>query len=168
MLWSGKQCETDRHEVCSHLGGWRSNATTTFHLCAESCVLQTECNSCSLLHARLVNCGGSCVPSTSAHPCGSRPCLNGGSCNASTDSFGCFAGFNCSCPAGWGGSVCEYDLDECLSEPCRNGATCVDGLDAFACECAPGFSGLTCALDHWITGHADRECGPIVFFGKIS
>jgi Notch-like protein len=167
MLWSGKQCEIDRHEVCSHVSARRSNVT--FHLCAGSCVLETECNSCSLVHERMVNCGGSCAPITcppALHPCSSRPCFNGGSCNASLDSFDRFGRFNCSCPAGFAGLQCEYNVDECTSEPCRNGGTCLDGIDVFACQCPPGFSGPKCALDN-LAGHVDRECGPVAFFGKI-
>ena len=108
------QCEIDRHEVCSHVGAWPTNPT--FHLCAGSCVLVTECNSCSPVHERMV-VGGSCALSlpTSSAP-SSRPCLNGGSCNAALDSFDRFGRFNCSCPPGFAGLQCEYGVDECSSD----------------------------------------------------
>ena len=169
MLWSGKRCEIDRHEPCTHFVPLSSDLT--FQLCAGSCVVQSECNSCSLLHDAMVNCGGSCtarVCPPAVHPCSSNPCLNGGSCSATLlDLFDHFAWFNCSCPPGWDGPTCESDVDECLSEPCQNGATCVDLIDAFECECSPSFSGSTCSIDQ-LSGYEDRECGPLSFFGTYS
>ena len=37
------------------------------------------------------------------------------------------------------------DIDECELDPCLNGGTCVDQVNEFICECAPGYTGSTCA-----------------------
>ena len=164
MIWGGDDCEVDRHEPCSHFAPLYSE--TKFRICGGSCVVESECNMCSLLHENMVNCGGSCVPRTcppEVHPCGSIPCHNGGSCAASLVTIDRYGPFTCSCAPGWDGVTCESNVDECHSDPCLNGAACLDTLDEFACECEPGFGGLLCEIDQ-LTGHADRVCGPLLFF----
>ena len=42
------------------------------------------------------------------------------------------------CAAGWGGALCEHDIDECAAAPCSNGGACVDQQNAFACDCEVG------------------------------
>jgi hypothetical protein len=54
-------------------------------------------------------------------------------------------GYQCQCPAGFVGVLCQSNVNECSSQPCLNGGTCVDGVDSFSCQCATGFSGPTCA-----------------------
>ena len=165
-LWGGRDCEVDRHEPCSHFAPLHSGFK--FRICGGSCVVESECNACLLVDEDMVNCGGSCVPRTcppEPHPCGSNPCHNGGSCYASLVTIDRYGPFNCSCTPGWNGITCESNIDECLSDPCLNGAACLDRLPGhgFACECTPGFTGLVCEVDQ-LTGHADRVCGPLLFF----
>ncbi len=44
--------------------------------------------------------------------------------------------------------VC-YSLpaNHCTPNPCLNGGTCTNDVDGFTCECAPGFTGETCATN---------------------
>lgn len=35
--------------------------------------------------------------------------------------------------------------DQCAANPCENGGVCTNGQSGFTCECAPGFTGPTCA-----------------------
>ncbi|CAH3024316.1 unnamed protein product [Porites evermanni] len=63
--------------------------------------------------------------------CASGPCHNGATCLDGVDSF------NCTCPVGFVGDVCNYD-DPCLHNPCKNNGTCyVDAANnyTFFCVC---------------------------------
>ncbi|KAI4877768.1 hypothetical protein NFI96_021892 [Prochilodus magdalenae] len=70
--------------------------------------------------------------------CASFPCLNGGTCLDGVGSFQCL------CPDGWQGKLCDQDVDECLSDPCLNGGHCVDLLNDFYCRCSDTWKGKTC------------------------
>ncbi|XP_067672504.1 uncharacterized protein [Haliotis asinina] len=71
--------------------------------------------------------------------CTSSPCKNGATCRAVGLSF------TCDCAPGYGGSLCQNNLDNCANNPCLNGGTCTDGVDTFTCKCASGYNGLTCS-----------------------
>ncbi|RCN41571.1 EGF-like domain protein [Ancylostoma caninum] len=51
--------------------------------------------------------------------------------------------FTCICPLGFGGKLCEINLDDCSRISCGKGY-CVDGIGEARCYCDPGFSGETC------------------------
>ncbi|NXT25747.1 CRUM1 protein, partial [Syrrhaptes paradoxus] len=72
--------------------------------------------------------------------CASSPCLNAGTCED------LFNSFSCACRAGWGGLLCEADIDECQSNPCVHG-NCVDAVADFQCECFRGFIGKKCDIN---------------------
>ncbi|NXO01699.1 CRUM1 protein, partial [Rhinopomastus cyanomelas] len=77
---------------------------------------------------------------TGADVCASSPCLNAGTCED------LFNSFSCACRAGWGGLLCEANIDECLSNPCVHGH-CVDAVADFQCECFRGFIGKKCDIN---------------------
>ncbi|NXA19018.1 CRUM1 protein, partial [Ibidorhyncha struthersii] len=77
---------------------------------------------------------------TGADVCASRPCLNAGTCED------LFNSFSCACSAGWGGLLCESNLDDCQSSPCVHG-DCVDAVADFQCECFRGFIGKKCDIN---------------------
>ena len=52
--------------------------------------------------------------------CESSPCQNGATCNDLLDDF------NCSCPIGFTGAVCDVNIDDCHPDFCLHGGTCVD------------------------------------------
>ncbi|XP_044210475.1 protocadherin Fat 4 [Thunnus albacares] len=54
---------------------------------------------------------------------------------------------NCTCPAGFTGSLCEEDINECEMSPCENKGTCVNTPGSFYCQCQNGFSGPICSSD---------------------
>ena len=69
------------------------------------------------------------------------PCLNGGTCYDRVNDF------ECRCPAGFVGELCQTNIDDCLNWPCANGGTCHDLVNDFRCDCAPGFQGKDCRLN---------------------
>ncbi|XP_074465037.1 protein crumbs homolog 2 isoform X7 [Larus michahellis] len=77
---------------------------------------------------------------TGADVCASNPCLNAGTCED------LFNSFSCACSAGWGGLLCESNLDDCQSSPCVHG-DCVDAVADFQCECFRGFIGKRCDIN---------------------
>ncbi|KAB0398852.1 hypothetical protein E2I00_006046, partial [Balaenoptera physalus] len=80
--------------------------------------------------------GGACRAKNSS--CLPNPCVNGGTCVGSGDSFSCI------CRDGWEGRTCTHNIDECQSSPCAYGATCVDEINGYRCSCPPGRSGPRC------------------------
>jgi len=72
--------------------------------------------------------------------CKTAPCTNGATCTPSEISY------DCTCAAGYRGSVCEINIDECASSPCVNG-TCTDGVNGFNCSCMTGFVGPLCDVN---------------------
>ncbi|NXV77696.1 CRUM1 protein, partial [Atlantisia rogersi] len=77
---------------------------------------------------------------TGADVCASSPCLNAGTCED------LFNSFRCACSAGWGGLLCESNIDDCQSSPCVHG-DCVDAVADFQCECFRGFIGKKCDIN---------------------
>ncbi|KAM7399062.1 hypothetical protein PAMP_018355 [Pampus punctatissimus] len=95
-------------------------------------------------------------------PCLTSPCQNGATCNkniyisqdvAVLESMAViFVSpqkeiLNCTCPAGFTGSLCEEDINECEMSPCENEGTCVNTPGGFYCQCHSGFSGPVCSSD---------------------
>ncbi|NXH22048.1 CRUM1 protein, partial [Bucco capensis] len=77
---------------------------------------------------------------TGADVCASSPCLNAGTCED------LFNSFSCACSAGWGGLLCESNIDDCQPNPCVHGH-CVDEIADFQCECFKGFIGKRCDIN---------------------
>ena len=73
--------------------------------------------------------------------CADVTCENGGTCR------NLYGTFQCSCPPGTSGPLCETNINECSSSPCNNGGTCRDLIGGFQCACAPGFTGRQCEAD---------------------
>lgn len=71
--------------------------------------------------------------------CESNPCQNNAVCEDR------LADFECKCPAGFEGKLCEFNIDECLSIPCQHSGRCMDKINGFECDCTDtGFSGDVC------------------------
>ena len=52
--------------------------------------------------------------------CVSNPCMNGGSCVNTKESY------RCECARGYKGVNCQNEINECLSSPCYQASTCVN------------------------------------------
>lgn len=79
-------------------------------------------------------------------PCRKFPCKNGATCEE--DHKG---DFNCHCPYGYIGMLCEQESivnPLCEKNPCLNNSTCmVDAFNQINCVCLDGFSGDRCEQD---------------------
>jgi hypothetical protein len=50
------------------------------------------------------------------------------------------------------GSYCEVQVKGCDSSPCLHGAFCMDTDPAhYNCSCLPGYSGLNCEVNYFIS-----------------
>ncbi|TKR73273.1 hypothetical protein L596_020605 [Steinernema carpocapsae] len=76
-----------------------------------------------------------------SRPCNSNVCFNGGSCEIDEDE----RFFQCICPAGYTGTICETEVEECTLNCGSNGKCARDEeSDTQKCECNMGFTGKTC------------------------
>lgn len=88
---------------------------------------------------------------STADPCSSNPCLNGGTCTHS----GLF-GYRCECPPGTLMPRCISFSSACSSNPCQNGGTCrTVGRVGYRCSCPTGRVGYRCQLEQ-------RTCGGVL------
>ncbi|KAH3881546.1 hypothetical protein DPMN_005472 [Dreissena polymorpha] len=57
--------------------------------------------------------------------------------------------FNCSCPQGYKGRVCDSDVDECETDfhICDNNGTCMNTFGSYKCNCSKGWIGNSCEND---------------------
>ncbi|KAG1673729.1 Fat-like cadherin-related tumor suppressor [Nymphon striatum] len=80
--------------------------------------------------------------------CGSQPCRNGGTCNASKDG----KSFTCNCHYRFMGLRCEVDTNPCASNPCLYDGICHKLDNDYRCECKEGLSKKRCDFG--------RHCNP--------
>ncbi|XP_031337329.1 fat-like cadherin-related tumor suppressor homolog isoform X2 [Photinus pyralis] len=72
-------------------------------------------------------------------PCGSQPCMNGGTCKDTG------TGYECQCHSRFTGVMCEIDTDPCASGPCLYGGKCIVNLVGdYTCNCVLKLSGKRC------------------------
>jgi len=85
--------------------------------------------------------------------CSLSPCLNGGSCYTTGNTFICL------CRPDWSGLTCNVptsvttpapstlpSANACLSSPCNNGGTCYRHGNSFVCVCTTFYAGTTCDM----------------------
>ena len=74
------------------------------------------------------------------------------------------ATFQCRCPRGYTGNLCEQ-VDACSGNPCLNGGTCTNqplGVDtsSYLCTCLPGFTGNQCQTS--TSSPSSSQCDGVV------
>jgi Notch-like protein len=57
--------------------------------------------------------------------------------------------FQCTCPAGFSGTLCQTNINECTSNPCLHNGQCVDGVNSYICTCPSTYVGTTCQTIHF-------------------
>lgn len=75
--------------------------------------------------------------------------MNGGTCKDKLNDF------NCVCPPGYFGRLCENKKD-CRKKPCQNGGVCQLDNFGYRCQCKKGFTGNECEWQ--VNPCADRPC----------
>ena len=60
------------------------------------------------------------------------------------------ADYNCTCPAGFTGKSCQFNIDDCIDAECSSHSICLDGIDSYTCVCDIGYTGYYCdiKIDH--------------------
>lgn len=87
-------------------------------------------------------------------PCGSQPCMNGGTCLELSGSY------ECQCHGRFKGLLCEIDTDPCQSQPCLFGGKCMaTGSGDFHCECSEKLSGKRCEYGRYCGANPCRHGG---------
>ncbi|XP_044259254.1 fat-like cadherin-related tumor suppressor homolog isoform X3 [Tribolium madens] len=87
-------------------------------------------------------------------PCGSQPCMNGGTCHETT------TGYECSCHTRFTGTLCELDMDPCASAPCLNGGKCISTVPGdYSCECLFRLSGKRCEYGKYCSPNPCKHGG---------
>ncbi|KAJ8970951.1 hypothetical protein NQ317_014059 [Molorchus minor] len=87
-------------------------------------------------------------------PCGSQPCMNGGTCRETKN------GYECDCHARYQGTLCELDTDPCASAPCLYGGKCTPTIAGdFVCECVLRLSGKRCEYGRYCSPNPCKHGG---------
>lgn len=106
---------------------------------------------------RFANVEFSCDSSsilTPPGPCGSQPCMNGGTCKETAN------GYECMCHTRFTGPLCELDTDPCASAPCLYGGRCVANIGGdFTCDCVLKLSGKRCEYGRYCTPNPCKHGG---------
>ena len=82
----------------------------------------------------------------SVNDCFSVPCLHHGVC------LPLVTGFQCVCPPGYHGSLCQLETDPCLSSPCLNQGSCSKQGADYLCQCEQGYTGQDCEVPKLLYG----------------
>ena len=75
---------------------------------------------------------------TDGDQCAGVACENGGVCVDQLDAF------ECACPTGFEGDLCELGEDDCSAADCGQG-TCLETVESYRCLCDDGFTGADCS-----------------------
>nr|XP_023018375.1 fat-like cadherin-related tumor suppressor homolog [Leptinotarsa decemlineata] len=87
-------------------------------------------------------------------PCGSQPCMNGGTCRETKN------GYECDCHERYKGTLCEHDSDPCASAPCLYGGKCTPTITGdFVCDCVLRLSGKRCEYGRYCSPNPCKHGG---------
>ncbi|KAG9344704.1 hypothetical protein JZ751_010390 [Albula glossodonta] len=145
---SGESVRRITSSVCGPHGRCISKPTGNFSCACEPGFIGIYCHETlgrTVLTSRYLKTSPSSMTSSlflsfvaDINDCAASPCRNGGTCIDGVNSF------QCMCPGGWEGLLCDLNVNECSRNPCKNGGHCVDLLNDFYCDCTNGWKGKTC------------------------
>ncbi|KAL1115776.1 hypothetical protein AAG570_006066 [Ranatra chinensis] len=134
--WSG-QCARLKVNVKSEDCGVNEDCSTKGMCYTNASLEGYECQCCPGYIGTHCEEKDACYPS---------PCLNNGICvDISQGHEG--STFQCLCPYGFTGKICEDTSDPCESGPCQYGGTCRSSNETaaqFKCDCPAGRAGPLC------------------------
>ncbi|XP_072333062.1 protocadherin Fat 4-like isoform X2 [Scyliorhinus torazame] len=106
---------------------------------------------------------GITISAVAYDPCATSPCHHGAVCTKQIGinletvalesssvifrSHSLMSPFNCICPNGYIGQLCELGIDECQAVPCSNYRTCLNYPGRFFCSCPEDITGSLCGTD---------------------
>ncbi|XP_078605646.1 uncharacterized protein LOC144878662 isoform X13 [Branchiostoma floridae x Branchiostoma japonicum] len=170
--YSDKNCSTNIDECAS--GPCQNGATCRDAVNEYSCDCvpgyigdhcETEINECDsspcqfnstcidLVNAFFCNCTtnytGEFCEVNIFERCDAGPCQNGATCNDLNITATNKAAFECICPPGYEGKLCDQEIDYCAGDPCQFGATCSNNRQIFdyECACVPGYTDKNCSTN---------------------
>jgi len=134
-------------------GGASCNETLADPCLSTPCQNNATCKSDQTSYTYTCDCGASGFNGTNCeidiNECAEMPCKKGTCMNTP-------GSFECQCPIGSTGTICDVNLDECSAglDQCSNTSTCLNTDGGYNCTCDAGFAGKYCDFNI-------NECAPL-------
>ncbi|TKR72396.1 hypothetical protein L596_019847 [Steinernema carpocapsae] len=138
--YQGALCEEQKYSICTQ----ESTPCGSHGSCKLTSAVDPSAYECVCQPGYF---GPNC---TEIDHCDNNPCHYGTCQNRPDKADG--SRFECECPAGRRGKLCEQDVNECHEQPrlcgAQGGGRCVNTLGSYYCSCPSGFTGDGCTTPY--------------------